>query len=469
MRDNSFRYYKQKILTAPVTVNLELTSDCNMKCRHCYNFWREDNSITKDRLTKDKMDKLIDIMVRDKIFHVVLSGGEPFLRFDVLEYALRRLHENNISTTVNSNLTLATSEKIDRLKAVGLDHILTSLNSYDSKVNDYMTSTNGSFKKIIEGTKTATTHGIRVSVNMIISELNKDHVYKTAELCSVLGVQRIFGTRLVPSVNVESPESTEFNISKTDSLKAINELLRAKKDFGIAIGTLISYPLCLLGDMEKYRDFVGRGCAAQRGNRMVINANGETHACTHGIESYGNVFEIGIKEAFRRMRKWHNGSYFFSECSDCEYINICNSGCRYAAYTYYKRMDGKDPLFSGRHSIKVPYKITVPKEIIQAIDSGGAFIVPDRIRFRQEEGFYSINVRWANSFTINTKLAEFLIHKQKTGEQITLNNMIGDNPRDMLAQLIFKEALIPLDQVLRKSFEEGIKLGCSVDPGDIPQ
>ncbi len=468
MKEAEFKYFHKRILSSPVMINLELTSGCNIKCRHCYNYWRDDTLEPVNKLTLEKMDELIDMIIRDKVFHIVLTGGEPFMNFDVLEHSLKRLHDNNVTTSVNTNLMLATPEKLMLLKDTGVDHFLTSLNSYDPETNDYMTNNKGAFDKIVSGIKLAIEHGIRISVNMIVSEPNKDHVYDTAKFCAELGVQRIFATRLVPSFTVDAPEQTDFNLDIEGARKSIDDMLRAKRDFGIGIGTLISYPLCLLGDLQKYEDFVGRGCPAQRGNRMVIDASGETHACTHEEESYGNVFDVGITGAFSRMSKWHDGSYLYQGCADCEYINICSSGCRSASYGYFKRMDDKDSLFVGRDNITLPYKISIPDDIVRAVDSGSSFIVPDRVRFREEDGFYSINVRWANTFTIDTELARFLIDKQKSGDEISLSNMIGKNPRQTLMHMVFKEGLVPCNAQLRESFESGIKLGCSVNPEDIP-
>ena len=455
-----------KILTAPIMINLELTSGCDMKCRHCYNFWREDSTSLCDSITTEKMDKLIDMVIKDKVFHVVLTGGEPLLNFDVLKYAINRLQENNISTSMNSNLISATPGKMKQLKDAGLDHILTSLNSYDSYTVDHMANKNGAFEKIINGIKTTRNEGIRVSVNMIISEVNKDHVYKTAKLCSELGVQRIFGTRLVPSINVDRPEETNFRLDKKGALSAVDDLLRAKKDFGIGVGTLISYPLCLLGDLDKYRDFVGRGCPARRGNRMVISADGETHACTHEMKSYGNVFDIGIKKAFQRMRKWHDGTYIFPACKTCDYVNVCGSGCRSAAAAYFKELDKQDPLYVGKQAITAPYKLEIPEEITRVVRSVTFFIVPKTIRFRKEKGFYTVNVRWADAFTVTNKLGKYLIQKQKTGE-VELN-YAGTSEKKQFEWLVYKEVLVPKNENYRKQIETKIKTGCSVNPDDIP-
>jgi radical SAM protein with 4Fe4S-binding SPASM domain len=407
------------------------------------------------------------MIIQDNVFHVVLTGGEAFLNFQILEYAIEHLHEAGISTSVNTNLMLATPEKIERLKRVGLDHILTSLNSHDQQTTDYIANKKGAFDKITKGIQVTIEAGIRVSVNMIISELNKDHVYNTAKLCSELGAQRIFATRLVPSVTVENPEKTDFHISRESTIKAIDDLLAAKRDLGIGIGTLLSYPLCLLGDLVKYQDLVGRGCPAQRGNSMIINADGSTHACTHEMKSYGNVFETGIAEAFKRMRAWHDGSFLASECKECKYINICGSGCRSAALSYFKRRNAVDPLYQGTSHIHTHYKVHIPPDIALLIDTNQEFIVPDTIRFRQEDGFMTINVRWANTFTVDQTTGEYLQKKQASNGTITIKSMVGDNQYQNLIHLLFKEAIVPKNTCLREKIQAGIKKGCSISPEDL--
>lgn len=464
----NFKFRTERILSAPIMINLELTSGCNARCRHCYNFWRDNSHSTADKINKENMGRLIKMVKQDEVFHVVLTGGEPLLNFNVLEFALKELHEFGISTSVNSNLMLATPEKMRKLKNAGMDHVLTSLNSHVPQVNDYMVNKKGALHRIVQGIKTTVEKGIRVSANMIVSETNKEHVYETAKLCSELGVQKIFATRLVPSVTVENPTETDLKLNRQSALTAIDDLLKAKEDFGIEIGTLISYPLCLLEDLEKYSELVGRGCPAQRGNRMVINADGETHACTHESYSYGNVFDIGIRKAFENMNRWHDGSFLYQECKDCEYINVCGSGCRSAAFSYFKKMNERDPFFMGRERIKNHYKLDIPNEIGELIDQGEIFVVPETIRFRPERGFYTINIRWANAYSVDENIGEFLRDKQSKKGGISLCTMIGKNPRDELVKLIFKETIVPEKDILRKRLESGVKKGCSINPYDLP-
>ena len=36
--------YVKKIYSSPTVINLEMTEACNVKCRHCYNPWREEHA-----------------------------------------------------------------------------------------------------------------------------------------------------------------------------------------------------------------------------------------------------------------------------------------------------------------------------------------------------------------------------------------------------------------------------------------
>jgi len=431
----------KRLFSAPSVVNLELTELCNVKCRHCYNFWR-DETMGSNTLDTERLDVLIDKFVEAGIFHVVLTGGEPFSQFDLLEYGFRRLQENNISISCNSNLMLATDEKCDRLAAVGLDHILTSLPSCDPATNDYIMGQVGSFERIMKGIESSVRSNIRVSVNMVITQKNYHQVYETAKLVAEMGAQKLFVTRAVPPTYSHGAEEDETTPKPEHTIEALDAAIRARDDFGIMIGTLVSYPLCFLGDLEKYKDFVGRGCPAQSGNMMSVNATGDVHACVHEEEGYGNIFDSSISEVYQseHMRQWHNGGFHFDGCTGCDYIDVCESGCSMTAAGTYGGHTHKDPLFIGPSAFSKHFKLVDQPNF--SVDELGEveFIAPKRLRFRKESGFYLLNVRWANTMPLETEIAEFLIERRDSGERFRLADL-GNEHADILANLLFKDAV----------------------------
>ena len=172
--------YKKKEYSAPTVINLEITEACNVKCRHCYNPWR-DTSAGKFNVDEKKFDYLLDEFIKNKVFHVVLSGGEPLARYELACYAVEKLSKNNISISFNSNLMLATVEKMAKLKSLGLDHVLTSWFSFLEDETDFITTFSGSHKKIIDGIKNTVRAGIRVSANTIVTQHNKHSIYDSGK------------------------------------------------------------------------------------------------------------------------------------------------------------------------------------------------------------------------------------------------------------------------------------------------
>ena len=456
----------KRIFSAPTAVNLELTEICNIACRHCYNFWREDgmDSISLDR---EKMNQLVEKFREAGIFHAILSGGEPFARFEVLEYAIGELLRNNISVSCNSNLMLTTEDRIKHLATAGLDHILTSLPSGDPATCDHIMNQVGAFEKVVKGIKETVAGGIRVSANVVLMRRNLGQVYQTAEFLSGLGAQKLFLTRSVPPVYQSEPDG-DIDLRPEEIKGALDAVLQAKADFGIQVGSLVSYPLCFLGDLEKYADFVGRGCPSQSGHRMSINATGDIHACVHENEAYGNVFKSSLVEIYQtRMRKWHDQCFYYEGCRGCEYIEVCESGCSMMALGHYGSHKERDPLFVGPQGITEHFKVADDTEILDAIDSGMIFFVPKRLRFRKEDGFYLLSIRWANVIPIPTVIAEVLISHQHSGESFTLKDM-GKEHRDLLAGLFFKDVLESYgeEKTIRTKHES--LTGLSVNPENLP-
>ena len=411
----------KKYFSAPTTVNLELTELCNVKCRHCYNPWR-DESMGEISLDEIKLNLIIKKLSEARVFHVILTGGEPMSNFEILIKAIKKLRDQDITVSCNSNLILADEKKTKLLFEAGLDHILTSFPSIDKKENDYIMQSKNSLDRIIRGIKACVSSGIRVSANMVILRTNMDKIYETGKLAASLGCDKFFITRAVPpsyseTSKSETSEEDLYNLTHKETKDCLDEVLRVKKDFGIRVGSLVSYPLCFLEDLEKYKDFVGRGCPSQSGHRMSINSNGDLHVCVHEEESYGNIFKTSIQDVYQnQMRSWHNKSKRSKECLGCEYINMCESGCQMIAAAVNGETATKDPLYVGPNNVKKHYTLIADPKIFDAIQNGEEFKVHDRIRFRFEKDFTLVNIRWGNTITVSKELGDFLL-KYKTNQK----------------------------------------------------
>ena len=205
------------------------------------------------------------------------------------------------------------------------------------------------------------------------------------------------------------------------------------------IGTLVSYPLCLLSDLERFSDLVGRGCPAQSGHAINISVTGQCSPCVHQSNSKDNILIENIRTIYARMRAWHDGTYTHAACTGCLYLGICRSGCRSSANAYTNSFSGPDHLMTGPSHFLKPFELVQDPTIIERIRKGAQLRVPKRIRYRKEDGFYLLNIRWANTITCAESLAKKLIARIG-GDPFTIKD-IGQEYAETLAQLYWKDAL----------------------------
>ena len=76
-------------MSTPVRVDLVLNQDCNHKCLHCYNPWRD--QITREEkynieTIKHNIDVIVAELKMSNVWSAILTGGEPLLHPDVLFY-----------------------------------------------------------------------------------------------------------------------------------------------------------------------------------------------------------------------------------------------------------------------------------------------------------------------------------------------------------------------------------------------
>lgn len=80
----------RKGLCAPVNLTWEITSACNLRCRHCLS---DSGSAHADEFSTVECLALLDELSTCKVFQVNIGGGEPFIRpdfFRILAHAERK-------------------------------------------------------------------------------------------------------------------------------------------------------------------------------------------------------------------------------------------------------------------------------------------------------------------------------------------------------------------------------------------
>ena len=123
---------------APISLVWELTGKCMSNCIYCSGgFPKKTNDMTSEQRMK-----LADELIAMKIFMISLSGGDPLLCND-LERLVEKFTDAGISTMICSPGLLIDEMQIERLCRNSLVAFNISLDSVNSKINDYQRGREG--------------------------------------------------------------------------------------------------------------------------------------------------------------------------------------------------------------------------------------------------------------------------------------------------------------------------------------
>jgi len=375
-----------KTLSAPLDVQVELTTLCNEACIHCYNFWRgakfkdTANDFPDATLEKDKLLAIIDQLGKSQVFRVTFTGGEPFLFRQAVTEGVRSAKKAGLDCSLNSNLTTITKKDAESLEEAGLDSVLTSLHSFDEETHDTVTQRKGSFRRTLRGIKICQDAGLNVGVNMVVMKTNSRQVFETGRFVKDLGIKAFSATKAVPCLGRNN--FSEIGINKDAFKRMFEDLLLLEKEFGLDVDTLMAYPLCALGDTKRFWKFAQHSCGAGT-ITCTIGADGSVRPCSFADENYGNIFSEPLSQAWLRMGDWRDGSRLPEKCvSECKFFSLCSGGCRMEAKFAGDRK-GMDPLATD--SSDVAYSSMVELDSASPDFWEKRLIIPPNLRLRRED------------------------------------------------------------------------------------
>ena len=361
---------------SPLSAQIEVTSRCPNSCIHCYNHWREAGQEDASLTTHD-IDHIVGDLARSEVLDLLITGGEPMLNLPAMFRTLELAHEHAMPCSLNSNLTLATDEVAVALREFGTP-VLTSVLSASPSVHDEITRTEGSFDRTLAGISLLVSHGVHVSVNMVVMKQNLGDIYHTAKLLyDEFGLSSFNATKVEPSQNC--PDFAPLELLPSDVIRMFDELLRIEDELGIRIGSLTSYPVCLVKDLGRYHMVRERGCnAGQTG--CTVGPDGSVRACALSDYSYGNLLDEPLSRVWPRLKEWRDDSLLPETCLDCAYIGRCSTGCRMTC-KYYSGIRSE-----SRYMEHDYFEITFPPgDNSPAVGVHERLQIADRVRYRRED------------------------------------------------------------------------------------
>lgn len=328
---------KNNTLSAPNTVFWEITDMCNLRCKHCFNF---NSRINRDELTHEEAIDLIDQLSDLGVFQLKITGGEPFMRRDLVDL-LQHLDEKNVNYIIYTNGTQMSQElyrHLERLKC--LMKVRVSLDGY-KEGNDGIRGA-GTYERAIRAVNDLSQQGIPCEINFTITPSNYTQLAYVAE--------HLNQERIATEINLgfakysgEAVRNQEICFFTKDS-QIENVIHYIKESLSKYHNIIPFYELSPL-----YYEFFGSsfGCPAARLTE-TIKSDGSVFAC--GLfADYDNLKCGSIRKdklqniwASAEMEKFRN-LQAPAKCQECRhYLKKCTGACRGNALNQFHNLCAED-------------------------------------------------------------------------------------------------------------------------------
>ncbi|MDB5112368.1 MAG: 3,8-cyclase MoaA [Mucilaginibacter sp.] len=150
-------------------LRLAVTDRCNLRCFYCM---PEDglNWLSRAELmTYEEMLRSCSLMVNMGIEKIRITGGEPFVRKDIMKFltALSKLNGlNELSLTTNG---VVTAPHVPELKRIGVKSVNLSLDTLDAN-RFFAITRRDEFSKVMETLEQLLKHDIEVKINAVVMD-----------------------------------------------------------------------------------------------------------------------------------------------------------------------------------------------------------------------------------------------------------------------------------------------------------
>jgi len=324
----------------------EITRRCNLFCAHC-RASSEDEQY-EDELSLEECYQLIDEIIKVGKPILILTGGEPLSRPDVLQIA-RYGVDKGLKVVMGTNGTLITRGLANELKKVPVSRLAVSLDFPTPELQDEFRGKSGAYREALDGIANARQAGIEIQINSTITRLNVNYLAELLELSLKVGAMAFHPFMLVPTGRGKGLAPQELSPQQYE--KTLNWIYDKQIELGDRMffkPTDAPHYMRVVKQRESkasdrqipnpasaYRPMqtITRGCLAGTGFCFVSH-RGSVRGCGYLDIEAGNVRNQPFSEIwataplFRQLRDLSN---IKGKCGACEYKRICG-GCRARAY-----------------------------------------------------------------------------------------------------------------------------------------
>ncbi len=264
--------------TSPYSILISPTMACNLKCRGCY----ANGYGMKEDMPIETVDSIITQGKELGTYFYTILGGEPFVRFDIIEKMAEK-HSDCIFQ-VFTNGTLIKEETADRIAELKNIIVVFSVNGNKEEI-DYMRG-KGVYEKVIASIERLHRRNLIMGMSLVLTSRNYDLMTSTAfynewEKRGIMFAWNFLFMPVSKNADLSLMPTPEQRVTYGEFIKEYRE----------------QHPLFI---MDFWADAPAvHGCAAGGRRYLHINNKGDVEPCIFAHFSTHNIHKHSLLEALK--------------------------------------------------------------------------------------------------------------------------------------------------------------------------
>jgi radical SAM protein with 4Fe4S-binding SPASM domain len=288
------------------SVHWELTYRCNERCSHCYLNVLSPDADTPEELTTSECLRVLDELAALGVLNLTFSGGEIFVRRDLLEIA-RHAHAARFLLRLFTNGIAITPVIADHIAELHPYAVEISLYSTHPEIHENITGRQRSFELTTRALRLLHERGVRTVMKTPLIRENIRELHGLEAFARDLGAQFRYDFTITPKDD-GSCAPLRHRLTYDDWVWLFRETLDVT--------------------MWSHRDLQADEAACNiAGNALAIDPYGNVMPCVQVRALVGNVHTRSLKEIWQESPVWPRLRAMtwdkLCSCRDCTLRSMC--------------------------------------------------------------------------------------------------------------------------------------------------
>lgn len=296
MFSSQYSFCKFKIPEKGGRVIWELTNECNYGCKYC--IFSSTGRKPVGELTREEVFHTLEELKKLQFSHIKFTGGEPFLREDLLDI-LKYANHLGFSIDLSTNASKINEIYAQQLSLLNLSYIHVSLDGFDQLSHEAVRGKK-SFDPTVKGLTLLSQYLSNIRIGCVLHKFNEFKIQNMIDFFNSFSVEKIAFSIMQPAGRLK--EKSDLLISR-DIYDLYLELEEHKNKYPIVshnLDSLIHIPKVAhlsskLIKNSKNNDIVPSVCPGGE-KFLFINSIGVVSPCTWVSEHKPFYHKENLKE-----------------------------------------------------------------------------------------------------------------------------------------------------------------------------